>query len=101
MIILHYDYTWHDAVGNVGVVLFITSYWALQTGKISSKSLKYSVTNLIVAILLTINLYFRPNLSGLIIQFFWFIISIYGIFRAVYKPKPQIIKKSRQRFNNK
>ena len=85
MIFFDYDYVWHDIMGNIGVFLLISSYWGLQTGKLASDGLLYSVINLVVAVFLTINLCYRPNLSSLIIEFFWFIISVYGIMRALHK----------------
>jgi hypothetical protein len=74
-----YTYTWSDFVGNLGVVLLITTFYLNVAGKLNSKGLVYNVGNLLVAILLGINLYFRPNISSIIIEIFWAGISIYGI----------------------
>ena len=82
MNILGYSYHLHDVVGNIGVVLLIASYWALQIGKLDAQGLAYSCINLCVAILLGVNLYFRPNISSIIIEIFWAAISVYGIIRA-------------------
>lgn len=79
---IEYDYCWHDLVGNIGVSLLIMSYLALQLGKLRADGLWYSWINLCVALLLGINLYHRPNLSSIIIEIFWALISLYGIFRC-------------------
>lgn len=78
-----YEYMICDLIGNCGVFLLIASYWGLQAGKLDIKGLTYSVINLCVAILLSINLYFRPNVSSIIIEIFWAGISIYGIYNAL------------------
>jgi len=74
-----YDYTWSDFVGNIGVAILIASFYLNIAGKIDTKGFWYSFNNLIVAVLLGINLYFKPNLSSIIIEIFWGGISIYGL----------------------
>jgi len=69
-----------DVVGLVGVALLIVTYAMLQLDKIDPKGFWYSFNNLIVAILVTVSLVYTPNLASLVIEFFWFIISVYGIF---------------------
>lgn len=78
-----YDYAWYDFVGNIGVFLLIASYWALQMEYLNPKGFFYSFINLWVAILLSVNLYHRPNLSSIIIEVFWAIISLYGLIKAL------------------
>lgn len=74
-----YTYTWSDFIGNIGVAILVCSYAGLQFGKLDAKGFWYSFNNLLVAILLGINLYFKPNLSSIIIEVFWALISIYGL----------------------
>ena len=76
---IEYSYTWSDFIGNIGVVILLFSYAGLQFGKLDAKGFWYSFNNLLVAILLGINLYFKPNLSSIIIEIFWAAISIYGL----------------------
>lgn len=78
---IEYTYDWADFVGNIGVALLIGSYAMLQFEKIDPKGLWYSFINLCVAILLMISLYHKPNLSGIIIEAFWFVLSIYGLIK--------------------
>jgi len=75
-----YDYTWSDFVGNIGVVILLTTYYLNVAGKINSKGWQYNLANLIVAVLLGINLYYKPNISSIIIEIVWFIIASYGLF---------------------
>jgi hypothetical protein len=81
-----YDYTWSDFVGNIGVVILLVTYYLNVAGKIDSKGWQYNLANLIVAVLLGINLYYKPNISSIIIEAVWFIIAAYGLVRY-YKIK--------------
>jgi len=81
MEILNYQYEITDFIGNIGVALLVGSYAGIQFGKLDPKGFWYSFNNLLVAILLGINLYFKPNLSSIIIEIFWFILSIVGLIR--------------------
>ena len=76
---IEYSYTWSDFIGNIGVAILVFSYAGLQFGKLDAKGFWYSFNNLLVAILLGVNLYFKPNLSSIIIEIFWAAISIYGL----------------------
>ena len=69
-----------DVIGLIGVALLIVTYALLQLDRIDPKGFWYSFNNLIVAILVTVSLVYTPNLASLVIEFFWFIISAYGIY---------------------
>lgn len=81
------DYTFFDFLGNIGVLLILTAYLALQTEKIVSHSIMYSLLNGIGAFLILVSLYFNFNLSAFVIEFFWLIISGYGLYRNLKKKK--------------
>ena len=74
---------WYDYVGTTGVILILAAYFLLQTERLSSANLSYSLLNLIGAAFITISLLFDFNLSAFIIELFWIAISIYGIMRYV------------------
>ena len=69
-----------DIIGLTGVALLIGTYALLQFDRIDPKGFWYSFNNLVVAILVTVSLVYTPNLPSLVIEFFWFIISAYGIY---------------------
>ena len=69
-----------DLIGFTGVALLIVTYAMLQLDRIDPKGFWYSFNNLIVAILVTVSLVYTPNLASFVIEFFWFIISVYGIY---------------------
>jgi len=76
-----YTYTWSDFIGNIGVVLLVGTYAGLQFNYLDAKGFWYSFNNFMVAILLGINLYYKPNLSSILIEIFWLMISGYGLWR--------------------
>ena len=76
---INYEYTWSDFVGNIGVVILLTSYYLNVIGKIDSKGWQYNLANMTVAILLGINLYYKPNISSIIIEIVWFCVAAYGL----------------------
>ena len=81
------NYTWYDLVGNIGVTLILIAYLLLQLKRIKSEQLLYSLMNGIGAILIIVSLIFDFNLSAFIIEFFWLLISIFGIFKTIKPSK--------------
>ena len=81
------QYAWYDMVGSVGVGIIIVTYVLLQTEKIRSESLLYSVSNAAGASLIIVSLRFNFNFSAFIVEFFWVLISLYGILKYFLKNK--------------
>ena len=71
--------TFPDIIGLSGVALLLVTYALLQADRIDPKGFWYSFNNLIVAILVTVSLIYTPNLASIVIEIFWFIISLYGL----------------------
>lgn len=70
-------YQW---IGFVGMAFVVIAYLLLQINKYTIKSLQYQLLNLVGAILLLISLFVHFNLGSFIIEVFWIIITLYGIF---------------------
>jgi len=68
-----------DIIGYIGVALLIVTYAMLQLDRIDPKGFWYSFNNMIVAILVTVSLLYTMNKASMVIEVFWFIISVYGI----------------------
>ena len=68
-----------DFIGLTGVALLIVTYALLQLDKINPKGFWYSFNNLLVAILVTVSLIYTPNLASIVIEIFWFLISLFGV----------------------
>lgn len=68
-----------DLIGYTGVALLIVTYAMLQLDKIDPKGFWYSFNNMVVAMLVTVSLLYTMNKASMVIEVFWFIISVYGI----------------------
>lgn len=70
-----------DLIGNVGVVMLMVTYLLLQLDKIRSADLSYSVLNAVGASLIVASLVINFNLSAMLMEVFWVLISFIGIGR--------------------
>ena len=78
-----FGYAWHDLVGNVGVLLILGTYFALQIGRIESTSVAYSALNALGAGSITVSLLFDFNLSAFVVEAAWVAVSLYGLARTL------------------
>jgi hypothetical protein len=73
------SYAWYDVIGTAGVAVIILTYILLQVERIRSDQLIYSLLNAIGAALILISLYYTFNLPSFIVEFFWLLISLFGV----------------------
>ncbi|MCC7307426.1 MAG: hypothetical protein IT173_07660 [Acidobacteria bacterium] len=66
-------------LGTAGVATIVITYILLQTERLRSDSLYYSLLNAVGAILILISLYFEFNFPSFVVEFFWLLISLFGI----------------------
>lgn len=71
-----------DLVGLVGVILILIAYYLLQAEKYSASDSGYLKLNVIGSALLLFSLCYNWNLSSVIIEIIWLVISVWGIFRS-------------------
>ena len=76
-----------DIIGLIGVALLIVTYAMLQFDRIDPKGFWYSFNNMLVAILVTVSLVYSFNLASMVIEVFWFIISVYGVWQYFARKK--------------
>lgn len=77
--------SWYDIVGTLGVAVTIITYALLQTGRVRSDQLVYSLMNAIGATLILISLYYDFNFPSFVVEFFWLAISLFGIGKYLLK----------------
>ena len=70
-----------DLVGNIGVVILMVTYLLLQLNRIRSDELAYSLLNAVGASFIVVSLLVDFNLSALLMEVFWVLISFVGIYR--------------------
>ena len=79
------QFAWYDIIGSVGVATIILTYVLLQAERIKSDALLYSILNAVGASLIIFSLFFNFNFSAFIVEFFWVLISVYGIVKYFLK----------------
>jgi hypothetical protein len=78
---MNMNYGLIDLVGIIGVVIIVVAYLMLQLERIKSTDLSYSVMNALGASLIVASLIVDFNLSALLMEVFWVLISFIGIGR--------------------
>jgi hypothetical protein len=71
-----------DFVGMTGVIIILVAYFLLSTGKWISDSMLYQFLNFFGAWLILFSLYFHWNLSSVVIETAWIVISVIGMVRC-------------------
>ena len=73
-----------NVIGLGGVILVLLAYCLLQMNKVNQKDITYSFLNFIGSGFILISLYFSWNLASGIIEIAWFLMSLFGLTKAVY-----------------
>jgi hypothetical protein len=81
------QYAWYDILGTLGVGIIILTYILLQLGKVRSEQLGYSLLNAAGAALILVSLYYDFNFPSFIVEFFWLLISLFGIGKYIFRKK--------------
>ena len=82
------SYAWYDIIGTLGVALIVLTYILLQLERIRSEQLAYSLLNAAGASFILVSLYFSFNFPSFIVEFFWLLISLFGVGKYLrQKPK--------------
>lgn len=77
------EFTFADGIGMLGATFIVMAYFFLQTGRLDSRSLTFSLANALGAAGIIFSLLYDFNLSALVIESFWLVISLYGVVRAL------------------
>ncbi|MEQ1645922.1 MAG: hypothetical protein ABL959_20890 [Pyrinomonadaceae bacterium] len=77
-------YAWYDILGTVGVAVIVLTYVLLQLGRLRSEQLAYSLLNAAGATLILVSLYYDFNFPSFVVEFFWLLISLFGVARYLY-----------------
>lgn len=77
----------YNTVGTIGVFLVLLTYFMLQTGRIRSEQVSYSLLNLAGAAMILFSLLFEFNLPSFFVEVSWVAISLMGIWRKRHQLK--------------
>jgi hypothetical protein len=72
---------WLEAIGVLGVVIYMGSYVLLNAGCITGHGYSYLLMNMMAAICVLASLSQSFNLASAMIQVCWIVISLYGLAR--------------------
>ena len=78
-------YAWYDILGTLGVAIIVLTYVLLQTKRIRSEQSVYSLLNAAGASLILISLLYNFNFPSFVVEFFWLLISLFGIGRCLFR----------------
>lgn len=78
-------YAWYDFIGSIGVATIILTYILLQTERIKSESLLYSILNALGAGMIVFSLVYSFNFAAFVVESLWVLISLYGIGKYFFK----------------
>ena len=78
---MNMNYGLIDLIGIIGVAIIVVAYLMLQLEKLKSTDLAYSVMNALGASLIVASLIVDFNLSALLMEVFWVLITFIGIGR--------------------
>lgn len=81
-------FNWYDILGTLGVAIIIVTYVLLQIERVRSDQLSYSLLNAIGASFILLSLYFNFNLPAFFVEFFWLLISLFGIGKYFLRRRP-------------
>jgi hypothetical protein len=81
------QYAWYDMLGTLGVGIIILTYILLQLERLRSEQLIYSLLNAAGAALILVSLYYDFNFPSFIVEFFWLLISLFGIGKFLLRAK--------------
>tara|TARA_B100000676_G_C17329887_1_gene460866 strand:+ start:57 stop:302 length:246 start_codon:yes stop_codon:yes gene_type:complete len=73
----------HDILGTIGVSFIIVMYAMLQLGKTSAERPAFSAFNALGAVFILISLTYEFNLSAVLMEGVWLMVSLYGLWKAL------------------
>ena len=77
----------YDLIGISGVIMILIAYALVQVEKLNVKDLTYSLLNAFGSFFILISLIIEFNLSAFLMEFFWLIFSIFGIYKFIKNKK--------------
>ncbi len=82
--LIHFISKEYNAIGITGVSLILLAYLLLQLDRLDQNSVFYSLINLLGSGFILISLIYAWNLSSVVIEIAWFVISFFGLSKAIY-----------------
>lgn len=71
-----------DAIGLVGVALYVAAYAGLQLGKLGLSDVRYTVLNTVGGLAVIFSLIWSFNLAAFVTQVLWLVFTVIGYLRT-------------------
>lgn len=71
-----------DAVGLIGVALYVGAYAGLQTGRLGLADVRYTILNAVGGLAVIFSLLWSFNLAAFVTQVLWLIFTFVGYVRS-------------------
>ena len=71
-----------DAIGLLGVALYVGAYAGLQTGRLGLADVRYTVLNAVGGLAVIFSLVWSFNLAAFVTQVLWLIFTLVGYLRS-------------------
>lgn len=71
----------YNIIGTIGVALILITYFLLQTERLKSNQLAYSVMNFMGSSMILVSLFHEFNFPSFVVEVAWVLISGFGIIR--------------------
>lgn len=78
-----------DGLGVVGVLLILIAYAGAQLGRLEPRLAPALLLNLVGACMILWSLSFSFNLSAVLMEGSWALVSVYGLARLAIKGRPE------------
>ena len=70
-----------NIIGVIGVIIIVFTYLLLQIDRINSKGFWFSFLNAFGSLMILYSLMYNWNLASFLIEFFWILISLFGLWK--------------------
>ena len=75
----------YNTIGTIGVALILITYFLLQTERLKSNQLLYSILNFLGSGMILISLFHEFNFPSFVVELAWVLISGFGIVRWFFQ----------------
>lgn len=73
--------TFADYIGSMGTIIVALAYLATQLRMMNSEDISFPIVNLVGSLLIGYSLYHSFNFASALMEIFWIIISMVGVFQ--------------------
>lgn len=72
-----------DIIGSFGTIMVVIAYFLTQARLLDAARWEFPTINLVGSLLICLSLYYNFNLASVLMEFFWILISIFGIWQSL------------------